>query len=107
MMVGFSEAIDSGTRDAYMIKLDANGDTLWTKKFHSRNLEEFRDIIKTTDGGYIMTGTTWDDGGSDNEDVFVVKTDANGNLDWMNSYGGDNHQRGLLFLKQMMVVISL
>ncbi|PCH92146.1 MAG: hypothetical protein COB85_08470 [Bacteroidetes bacterium] len=81
MIAGFTEAISSGTRDAYLIKSDSGGDTIWTKKFGMSALDEFNDVIQTSDGGYAMTGKTWNGVGVDG-DLYLVKTDSDGNLTW-------------------------
>ena len=94
MIAGFTESISSGWRDAYLVKTTSSGDTLWTKKFGLMGYDEFTDVVKTADGGYAMVGRTWDTGTLDDEDVYLVKTDANGNLEWQQTYGGSDDEIG-------------
>ena len=94
VIAGFTESISSGWRDAFLVKTTSSGDTLWTKKFGLMGYDEFTDVVKTSDGGYAMVGRTWDTGTFDNEDVYLVKTDANGNLEWQNIYGGSEDEIG-------------
>jgi len=72
--------------DGWLLKTDANGDTLWTRTFDAVERERLHSVQQTNDGGYILTGFTgfW---GGDN-DVYLVKTDANGDTLWTRTYGG-------------------
>lgn len=82
-----------GNTYVLMIKTDAAGSIQWTKKHQlaCRDLnthEPFPYIIKqTANGGYILVGTTV---GLHPADIYVIRTDANGNLVWANSYEHDN-----------------
>jgi len=79
-------------RDGWLLKLDANGDTLWTRTFDAVERESFRCVEQTTDGGYIVVGETGFWGGD--VDFYLVKTDANGNTLWTRTYGGGEWDEG-------------
>lgn len=55
-------------------------------------------IIQTSDGGYLIIGTTTSSDGlfsgldRGNRDVFALKLSANGNQQWVNTYGGSNSE---------------
>ena len=49
-------------------------------------------VQQTSDGGYIVTGDTYSSG---NTDIFLLKTDANGNEQWIKTFGGDENDQGL------------
>ena len=47
-----------GRKDVFLLKLNANGDSIWTKIYGGLNADIGFDIAKTSDNGYIITGTT-------------------------------------------------
>lgn len=82
----------TGTRDVFMVKTDENGNVLWTKSFgDSDRNESANQMIKTNDGGYILAGYRGQDlPYSSNSDIFLVKTDENGNELWSSIIGYDS-----------------
>lgn len=91
-----------GNSDYWVVKLDASGNITWQKAMGGMLYEYATSVIQTSDGGYIVTGyagskdgdvtgTHW--GGSD-DDVWVVKLDATGNIIWQKSYGGSREDHG-------------
>ncbi|MEX2350090.1 MAG: T9SS type A sorting domain-containing protein [Flavobacteriaceae bacterium] len=82
-----------GGNDFWILKLDANGIIDWEKSYGGSGTEQARSIQQTTDGGYIVAGTTssndGDVGGNNGgQDIWIVKLDTNGNIDWEKNYGG-------------------
>jgi len=77
-----------------LIKTDENGNEQWSfdiGEWHTDNYGFSVDF--TNDGGYILTGTIF----IDDEyylDLFLMKTDADGNILWSNNYGGVGGQKG-------------
>lgn len=65
----------------YIIKLSAEGDFLWERIIYYNDFlfNRFRDFQPTTDGGLIMTGTTWNPE-LWHQDLWLVKVGANGCL---------------------------
>jgi len=86
-------SISAGDKDVYVIKLDAKGNLQWTKTIGGENLEESESLIQTSDGGYAITGSTYSFGAG-GYDVYVVKLDANGNLQWTKTIGGPESEQG-------------
>jgi len=83
---GLTWSSGSGTRDAYLIKTDANGNALWTKSFAPDKKAMFWSVIQTLDGNYICAGSLTDIGGPNR--AWLVKVDPNGNQLWSKTYGG-------------------
>ena len=77
--------------DAWVLKLDINGNIQWQKTY--RGIGNAFSIQQTTDGGYIVAGQTfpsvWADDTDDTTDAWVLKLDADGNIQWQKTYRGD------------------
>jgi hypothetical protein len=85
---GWTGYFGTGPEEAYLIKTDSLGDTLWTRAFGGINQDAGYGVQTTSDGGYIVCGYT-DSGGSNFYDVYLVKTDALGDTLWTRVYGGN------------------
>ncbi|MCP4633305.1 MAG: T9SS type A sorting domain-containing protein [candidate division Zixibacteria bacterium] len=86
IVTGHTESFGAGG-DFYLIKTDDFGDTLWTRTYGGTNSEWAYSVQQTTDGGYIVTGSTGSFGAG-NADFYLVKTDAFGDTVWTQTYGG-------------------
>jgi gliding motility-associated-like protein len=80
--------------DLWVLKLDACGAMQWEKSLGGTGYESARDIEQTTDGGYIVLGETNSTDGDvaggfgGTKDIWLIKLDANGNVQWQKRYGG-------------------
>ena len=84
---------DTGSREAWLVKTDSNGNKQWDKTFGGRNWDGAYSIQQTTDGGYIIAGETNSYlPGYQYEDLWLVKTDSNGNEQWNRTFGGTEHE---------------
>ena len=81
--------------DAWLFKTNQNGNLNWNKTFGgSSSMESAWSVKKTLDGGYILCGTKFYGLIAMYGDIYVVKTDVNGNEVWSQTYGGDDDDRG-------------
>jgi hypothetical protein len=93
VIAGWTASYGAGESDVWLIKTNANGDTVWTKTFGGTDYDEGCSVQQTTDGGYIIVGTTQSFGGG-GSDVWLIKTDANGDTVWTRTYGGVDSDGG-------------
>ncbi len=85
---GFAMAGGNG-----LVKADANGNLEWSQTYRGTRYDYFNSLIETSDGGYAMGGSfnqNYDDP-FDDRDFWLVKTDAYGNLEWSQTYGGPDY----------------
>jgi len=87
----YYHTIGSTGFDYYLMKLDHNGDSLWTKTYGSTQTETLHSTQQTSDGGFILAGSVFYFTSSDN-DIYLVKTDVNGDTLWTKTYGDISRQ---------------
>jgi hypothetical protein len=87
IVAGYTQSFGAGSWDIFLIKTDANGDVQWAKTYGGTSFDWPSSVQQTSDGGYIVAGTTWSFGVGD-YDIFLIKTDANGDVQWAKTYGG-------------------
>jgi hypothetical protein len=85
--------ITSDRRDYTVAEIAQNGSINWLRTFGGSYDDSVDSIIRTSDGGYILTGTSNSVDipgvtGSGLYDIYAVKIDSQGNLQWQNMYGG-------------------
>jgi len=85
IVAGHTYSFGAGGQDAYLIKTNSLGDTLWTRTYGGSENDRAVSVQQTRDGGYILAGYTYSFGGSD--DVYVIKTDFVGDILWSYAYG--------------------
>jgi hypothetical protein len=88
IIMGQTNSFGEGNLDFWLLKTNANGDTLWTKTYGGNEDDEGWCVHQTLDGGFIMSGHTESFGLSE-DDFWIVKTDSQGVKEWDKMYGGD------------------
>lgn len=85
---------NKGLEDLWVIKTDDKGELLWQKTLGGAGDETSKGMVQTADGGYIIVGNTNSNNSGDvgvshgDTDIWVVKLDVNGNLQWQKVIGG-------------------
>lgn len=75
--------LNSGTPTSKvaLVKTDASGNPLWSKSYGGASFESGSQVKQTLDGGYVVVGST-KSFGIQFDDIYIIKTDGNGNLQW-------------------------
>ncbi len=93
VLAGETHSFGAGSFDAWLIKLGANGEKEWDKTYGGPRWDNAVDVRQTRDGGYILVGYT-ESFGRGKTDVWLVKVDWQGNVEWEKTFGGERNDRG-------------
>ncbi|MGB3479755.1 MAG: T9SS type A sorting domain-containing protein [bacterium] len=93
IITGTTRSFGSGENDIWLLKTDQYGDTTWTKTYGGVDYDEGYDVRQTSDTGYIITGYTLSYGVG-LRDIWLVKTNSQGDTLWTRTYGGANYDWG-------------
>ena len=86
LVAGRTNSYGNGDWDAYFIKLDSNGDTLWTRTSGGSAWDHCVCMAKAADGDYVAAGYTYSFGVY-GEDVYIVKISPDGDFRWTMTVG--------------------
>ena len=88
-VAGFTWSFGAGDWDIWVLKLDGNGTVQWQKTFGGTESDWTWSVHQTSDGGCVVAGGTASFGGG-GSDVWVLKLDEDGTLQWQKTYGGQD-----------------
>lgn len=91
IVVGFTGYVGGWDYAIYLLKIDKNGNELWTQTFGGSSLDYGFSVRQTTDNGYIIASTTYSYG-SGSGDIYLIKTDSQGQMLWSKTYGGEESE---------------
>jgi len=96
---GHHGEVGSENDDVWVVKIKNNGNIEWQKSLGGTNQDRGSDIQSTRDGGFILTGYSFSSdgdltGNNGQSDVWVVKLDSTGSIQWQKNFGGSNSDMG-------------
>lgn len=90
IITGMTGSYGANGLDVLLIKLNSDGTDSWIKVIGGDYNEAGTSVKQTNDGGYIITGSADDSVG--NVDIWLVKTDSNGDVQWSKTFGTENYE---------------
>lgn len=105
VVAGFHDSYDGdvtvnqGMGDMWIVKLSSTGALVWQKSIGGTEGDIAKSIVGTSDGGYVVVGLTFSNtidvsGNHGGSDVWVVKLNSVGNIQWQKALGGSNDDEG-------------
>lgn len=89
-----------GGSDYWVVKIAANGNKQWDRRFGGSGSDELTDLILTSDGGYLLAGSSNSGANGDKTeasrggfDYWIVKINSAGDKQWDRRYGGSGDDR--------------
>lgn len=89
-ILGSTNSRGYGEDDLYLLRLNAIGDTLWTKTYGTSLSEVGSSMCINSDGSIALIGYEYFNGGN----IYVVKVESNGTIIWEEYYGGSGWDIG-------------
>ena len=86
-MAGATAGLGSESSDVCLIKTDSDGNIEFNKAFGGEKDDRAFSVVETSDGGFAMAGRT-NSSGSSSDDMGIVKTDTNGDVEFSKAFGG-------------------
>jgi hypothetical protein len=86
-MAGWTDSSGGGEVDFLLVKVNAVGNMLWNHTYGGAKDQFAFSLVQASDGGFALAGYTNSFGAGD-DDFWLVKTDALGNMEWNQTYGG-------------------
>jgi len=92
-VTGYTQSFGAGGADIWVLKLDQNGFEQWQRTYGGSNSEGAYSGQQTSDGGYIIVGSTYSYGAG-NSDIIVIKLSSTASIEWQKTYGGSGNDYG-------------
>tara|TARA_B100001123_G_C15321436_1_gene1028044 strand:- start:56 stop:1357 length:1302 start_codon:yes stop_codon:yes gene_type:complete len=95
IIAGITDSNGDNITEVWLIKIDSQGQQEWNHTFGGIGGYDDvgRSVQQTTDGGFVITGYTWEVYGNGG-DLWLIKTDSQGNEEWSSIFGGEYGDRG-------------
>jgi putative intracellular protease/amidase len=85
---GFTHSFSDGEEDVYLLKIDKQGNEIWSKSYGGERIEMGGYVSSTDDNGCIFAASTLTYGGK-NSDFWLVRVNEDGNEAWKKAYGAN------------------
>lgn len=107
LVAGTISSRGAGSDDIWLLKINANGDTLWSKTFGGTAAEKPLCMVQTLDGNILVAGRTASFGAG-LWDIWLLKVKPNGDTIWTKTYGGTSSDEpgAMIQLQDSNVIVA-
>ncbi len=91
IIAGWTMSFGAGLPDFWLVRTNSSGAMQWNKTYGGVSKDEAYSVQQTSDGGYIIAGST-ESGTAGLSDFWLIKTYANGDMQWNKTYGGSHDE---------------
>lgn len=95
IVISSTDSFGAGSGDIWLLKIDAGGNVSWQKTYGGTLSDFAKSVTQTTDGGYFVVGFSHSFSTGHGDDIWALKLDANGTLEWQKTYEGMTDDYGL------------
>ena len=106
IIVCTGDEVDGDGWNAYLIKIDKDGNEQWDRSFGKKEYSQLGLFVRQTDdGGYIILSENWlfipdyNFYGEKKYELWIIKTDKNGNETWNTTMGGERRYIGTMIIQ--------
>lgn len=87
-IAGYTASFGGGVQNAYLLRLNSDGDTLWTRYYGGTSYDGAHCVLETEDDGFLITGFA-ESYGAAGKNLYLIRTDPDGDTVWTKVYGGN------------------
>jgi len=88
LVSGSTTSYGAGNQDIWLLMINVDGTLDWNKTFGGNNIDYPNSLINTSDNKFLVAGSTASYG-SGNYNIWLLKINVDGSLDWNKTFGGD------------------
>ncbi|WP_290623504.1 MULTISPECIES: PGF-CTERM sorting domain-containing protein [unclassified Archaeoglobus] len=83
-----TESFGAGDYDFWILRLDADGNIKWQKTYGGAKRDEAMSLVEAANGDIIVVGAAYSFGSGLEDEAWILRLDADGNIKWQKTYGG-------------------
>ncbi|WP_346858747.1 T9SS type A sorting domain-containing protein [uncultured Draconibacterium sp.] len=108
LVCGSTQSFGEGSFDVFLMKINESGEQIWLKTFGGAEFEYGEKLVSGADGNIYISATSASFSGNGKPDHFIIKTDADGELIWSKTFGGEgsDYSSGLVATPDSGVVFT-
>lgn len=84
-IAGYTTSPPAAYYDAFLIRTNGSGDTLWTRRFGTSGFDDANTVVTHPDGGFVLGGQSTNGGAG--LDMYMVRLNTAGDIIWTKKFG--------------------